>query len=79
MSFGNLRAMGAFLVSAKRRDGRLDSVSIRSEKGGGLKLVLPEPWDRYEAEGLGDAAVEEADGVVSIPFRPGMELNIRRK
>lgn len=41
VSFRNLRAQGAFLVSAEKRDGRIVSVEIRSEKGGELQLCSP--------------------------------------
>lgn len=40
VSFRNLRAQGAFLVSAEKRDGRVVSVEIRSEKGGELQLCF---------------------------------------
>lgn len=42
VSFENLRAMGAFLVSATRKDGKVVSLSIYSEKGGPLNVVSPE-------------------------------------
>lgn len=41
VSFRNLRTEGAFLVSAKIHAGALESVEIRAEKGGELKLQLP--------------------------------------
>ncbi|NML40377.1 hypothetical protein HHL17_24485 [Chitinophaga sp. G-6-1-13] len=40
-SFSNLRANGAFLVSAKRKDGKIADVEIISEKGRSLTLVNP--------------------------------------
>lgn len=40
-SFYNLRAQGAFLVSAVRKDGKTVSVEIESEKGKDLLLVSP--------------------------------------
>lgn len=40
-SFHNLRAQGAFLVSAVRKDGKTVSVEIESEKGKDLLLVSP--------------------------------------
>lgn len=40
VSFRNLRAQGTFLVSAEKRDGRVVSVEIRSEKGGELQLCF---------------------------------------
>ncbi len=41
VSFKDLRARGAFLVSAVRKDGRTVSVKVVSEKGGELLLVSP--------------------------------------
>lgn len=40
-SFRNLRAMGAFLVSATYRNGETESIRITSEKGGLLKVFNP--------------------------------------
>ncbi|MEC5144231.1 glycoside hydrolase family 95-like protein [Chitinophaga sp. 212800010-3] len=45
VSFTNLRAEGAFLVSAKKEKGDIQEVRIVAEKGGTLKLRLPfEKW-----------------------------------
>lgn len=41
VSFRELRAMGAFLVSAERKGGRVVSLSVRSERGGLLRLRHP--------------------------------------
>lgn len=41
VAFDTLRAEGAFLVSARRADGRTHSVTIVSEKGGIARLVDP--------------------------------------
>jgi len=41
VSFENLRAEGAFLVSAKRTQGQVTEVRLVSEKGGRLKLLNP--------------------------------------
>ena len=41
VSFENLRAQGAFLVSAERKDGKVVSVKIESEKGKDLLLISP--------------------------------------
>ena len=41
VSFSQLRAMGAFLVSAEMKDGRVTSVRVLSEKGGHLSILLP--------------------------------------
>ena len=41
ISFNHLRAMGAFLVSAELKDGKVVSLNVYSEKGGTLKIVSP--------------------------------------
>lgn len=41
VSFNQLRAEGAFLISAEKQDGQVTNVKIYSEKGGTLKLVNP--------------------------------------
>ena len=41
VSFKDLRARGAFLVSASRKDGKTESVRILSEKGCDLLMVSP--------------------------------------
>ena len=41
ISFGNLRAVGAFLVSAERKGGKVVSLKVYSERGGKLKIVSP--------------------------------------
>ncbi|MGM9803341.1 MAG: glycosyl hydrolase family 95 catalytic domain-containing protein [Muribaculaceae bacterium] len=42
VSFGSLRAMGAFLVCAERRGGKVVSLRVYSEKGGHLRIASPE-------------------------------------
>ncbi len=42
--FFNLRAAGAFLVSATLKNGKINEVQITSEVGGPLKIILP--WTR---------------------------------
>ncbi|MEO8819949.1 MAG: glycoside hydrolase family 95-like protein, partial [Ginsengibacter sp.] len=41
ISFSKLRTEGAFLVSAKKKNGVLDEVKVFSEKGGLFRLKLP--------------------------------------
>lgn len=41
VSFTNLRAMGAFLVSAERKGGEVTRLGIYSEKGGRLSVLSP--------------------------------------
>lgn len=41
VSFENLRAMGAFLVSVVRKDGQVTKLRVYSEQGGTLKIISP--------------------------------------
>ena len=41
LSFNNLRAEGAFLVSAVKKDGEVQRIEIVSEKGGTFKMRNP--------------------------------------
>jgi hypothetical protein len=39
--FQNLRAVGAFLVSASLKNGKVNEIKVISEVGGVLKMILP--------------------------------------
>ena len=41
VSFSKLRAMGAFVVTASMKDGKVDSLVVLSEQGGELKIISP--------------------------------------
>ena len=41
VSFRNLRAVGAFLVSASYSNGKVVSITVTSEKGGRMRLDNP--------------------------------------
>jgi len=41
--FNNLRAVGAFLVSSQLKDGNVDYIIIKSEKG--RECTIENPWD----------------------------------
>jgi alpha-L-fucosidase 2 len=51
VEFDNLRAEGAFRVSAKRVGGRTRSVTVVSERGGELRLRDPFGGVPFKAEG----------------------------
>lgn len=40
-SFRNMRAMGAFLITASYKDGKVEYIKVQSEKGGKLKIFNP--------------------------------------
>lgn len=61
VSFDKLRAEGAFIVSAKMKDGKLDNATIYSEQGGTLKIANTFGPD-YELEYKG-SPIKSVDGV----------------
>ncbi|MBR5661343.1 MAG: hypothetical protein IKW99_07315 [Bacteroidales bacterium] len=48
--FDKLRAIGAFLVSAEKKDGVVTSVSVYSEKGGRLRVISPATGELIEKD-----------------------------
>lgn len=51
ISFNDLRAEGAFLVSAVRKNGKLAELRVQSERGGKLRLVNPFSDNRFKVSG----------------------------
>ena len=68
-AFENLRADGAFLVSAAIKDGRVTGGTIRSEKGRPLRVILPDGAYRMAINGTPAALLAEelARGVATAP------------
>lgn len=77
VEFSRMRAEGAFLVSARRRDGVLHSASIESLKGGRLHLVLPGPPQRVRhcQNGL-ETRVEVLGTEIDLEMEPGDSLEL---
>jgi alpha-L-fucosidase 2 len=70
ISFHQLRAEGAFLVDARKKDGQIDAISIFAEKGGTTKLKLPfQSWHISTQKGV---SVENAtSGFVTLICKEG--------
>jgi alpha-L-fucosidase 2 len=70
IAFDKLRAEGAFLVSAAKKEGLVDEVKIVAEQGGITKLKMPfKTWfvhSKYQAE-----AKQVADGFIELKFKKG--------
>ncbi|MDX9974626.1 MAG: hypothetical protein RBU21_16695 [FCB group bacterium] len=68
--FENLRAEGAFVVTAQMKDGKVRYVRIRSEAGGKCRIRNPfekAPWlSRDPAEGKPAAEVVPKDGIIEF-------------
>lgn len=77
VSFENLRAEGAFLVSAYKRNGRIEEVKITADKKGETNLLLPfEKWeiaDQKEVE-----TSETGDGKLSVRLLAGGYVVLKR-
>ncbi|MGN7722055.1 glycosyl hydrolase family 95 catalytic domain-containing protein [Chitinophaga sp. 22620] len=73
VSFRNLRAEGAFLVTAWKENGVPAAVKVAAEQGGLLRIRLP--FKTWIAEKVPMAAVKTtADGLVSVNLKKGQEI-----
>lgn len=78
ITFDKLRAEGAFLVSAQKKDGKLSEVKIVSEKGGVVILKLP--FQKYEAMQTKDVVIHsQEDGFIELKCKPGGMVVLRNK
>jgi alpha-L-fucosidase 2 len=74
ITFNNLRAEGAFLISAVKTNGVVNEVSIHAEQGGILHLKLP-----FKTFYLSDAAKQYKvkDGIIEIDMNKGEKIKIK--
>ena len=79
ISFDSLRTYGAFLVSAKKKAGKVTEVRVRSEIGGKLRLENPFPGGTCETSGGALGSVRITDGVIEAELRPGESLLLKAK
>lgn len=73
-SFDQLRAAGAFLVSATLKNGKVTRIKVVSEKGGTLKIISP--WGKkgkLHHDGINVAINNE---LIQIPTRAGEVLTL---
>jgi len=78
VSFKTLRAEGAFLVSAERREGLTRRVEIFAEKEGMCRLENPFARSRFKVGGIAKEQVKEADSELFIPMSPGRRVVLER-
>lgn len=71
VSFHQLRAMGAFLISAQKKKGKLTEVDIISEKGGLIKMALSK--EEYQRIGQ-DNKYHYNNGILTIKTKPGEHI-----
>lgn len=75
-SFENLRAEGAFLLSAHRDGGQVAEVKIVAEKGGRTRLKLPFKTF-FAASNKGFVIKNEGDGFLELTAKPGAVLVLK--
>jgi hypothetical protein len=79
-SFRDLRAAGAFLVSASWDGNSVSSVTLLSEKGARARVAAPWPDRRpfVQEQGTGkDVGSSEREGILEFDTRPGRTYRIR--
>jgi len=76
ITFCNLRAEGAFLVSARKVNGVVEEVKIISVKGGTARLRLPfKTW--ITRNGNGVLSKETDHGIMAISFKQGGSIVLK--
>jgi alpha-L-fucosidase 2 len=73
--FQNLRAVGAFLVSASLKNGQTEKIEIFSEAGGLLKIILP--WKSVGSITSGSGQKMLQSNVVEIQTKKGETIVFR--
>lgn len=77
-SFSQLRAEGAFLVSAQKRNGSITEIRIKAEKNAETKLKLPHKnWEVVTQKGIKPGILEGA--LLSLHASQGGEILLRFK
>ncbi|SEW51955.1 glycosyl hydrolase family 95 catalytic domain-containing protein [Chitinophaga arvensicola] len=74
-AFDNLRAAGAFLVSARQAKGQVTAVNILSEKGHPLKVMVPWGAKGSYTNASGKHAITK--GVLELNTAPGERISLR--
>ena len=77
--FKNLRAWGAFLVSARRADGRIAGVRIESEKGKVCTIVNPWPGKTVRVMRGGKAAGSVSGLRLRLDTRAGEIVDLQQE
>ena len=73
IDFGGLRAMGAFLVDAHKRNGEVFNVEVTAEKGGLLRLKNPFKGEYKFVDG-DKSRITEKNGILEIKTEPGERI-----
>jgi alpha-L-fucosidase 2 len=78
VSFNTLRAEGAFLVSAERRNGLTHQVKILAEKESLCRLENPFQDSQFKAEGIPKNMIQKEDNELHIKMSPGRQVILVR-
>ena len=73
ISIKQLRAEGAFLIDASKKDGKIATIKIKSEKGGTTSIKLPASQTTKKMVGK-ITILNEKEGMLTLRFEPGAEL-----
>ena len=75
-SFKTMRAEGAYLVSAKKENGKVTTLNIHSEKGGSLKVKSP--FAKFEQKINGKVKISHSEsGFILIDFAPNSSIDLK--
>lgn len=77
VSFNKLRAQGAFVVSAVRKDGVLAHVEVIAEAGG--EMLIKNPFKTHDLAVSGADAFKIADGFIEIQSKKGQKVTLKLK
>jgi alpha-L-fucosidase 2 len=75
VSFKTLRAEGAFLISAKKENGVVQEVKIRSEVGGMLRIKLP--FKTWMNTGIDRLEIKVVNGVAEMKMKKGQTITFK--
>lgn len=78
ISFNNLRAEGAFLVSAQEKNGAVVSIKIAATQGGVAKVRLPFKHLTFALQN-GVLSKEVENNIVQISFKKGGEIELKNE
>jgi alpha-L-fucosidase 2 len=79
VSFTNLRAEGALLITARQINGNTRLVKVVAEKGGMVKLVDPFGGRTFKASSRGVGPVKVKDGFIEFESKAGGFAEFVRK
>ena len=80
ISFQNLRAMGAFLVSAEQKGDKVQQITIYPEQGGTCRIALPASMQTAEPSVTGNQGNVTREGeILVIPTQKGQPVQINER